>query len=92
MSGVQISSGTLFYKEKDMQFRVKFKAELPNGKVLEGIEEEASWFLIDQRGNFYSHSPMKPITPCDKAYKELIPLIKIGEEYLTIKEIEERLK
>lgn len=74
-----------------MNFRVQFKAQLPNGQILEGIESEASWFLIDQCGNFYSHGPMKSITPCRKEYIELVPLIKIGNEYLTIEEIEERL-
>lgn len=79
-------------KENDIKFRVKYEIEL-NGKSLKGIETEASWFLIDQRGNMYSHSPTEPIRPIPKEYyKSAIPLVKIGEEWLSINEIEQRLK
>ncbi len=76
-----------------MQFRVKYKINHPTlDDPIEGVETEASWYLIDQRGNFYSHSPMKPIESCDmRMYEELTPLILINGEYLTIKEIEERI-
>lgn len=73
-----------------LQFRVKYKFRL-NDEIREGIETEASWFYLDQRGGFYSSSPMRPITPCEKDYDELIPLIKINDEYLTIEEISDRL-
>lgn len=77
-------------ENKRLIFRVKYKLEHA-GTEREGIEEEASWFLIDQRGTFYSHGPMRPVMPCDNDYTELIPLIKIGEEYLSVEEIERRL-
>ena len=77
-----------------MKFKVKYKfRDESSPEPYEGIESEASWFLIDQRGNFYSHGPIEPIKPIkDGTYEELIPLIKIGEEYLSVKEIEERIK
>lgn len=71
------------------QFRVKYNFTV-NGEKYTGIETEASWYLIDQQGNFYSYSPLKPITPCDMSmYKELTPLFKIENSYLSIKEIDE---
>lgn len=75
---------------KKLNFQVKFKAKV-NGKLIEGIETEASWFLIDQRGNFYSHAPMRPIESCEQVYEYIEPLIKINDEYLSISEIEKRL-
>ena len=74
-----------------MKLRVKYEIEL-HGERHSGIESAASWFLIDQQGNMYSHSPMEPIRPIEKEYyKSAIPLIKIGEEWLSIEEIEQRL-
>lgn len=70
-------------------FRVKWAAEIC-GEKREGIEEEASWFLIDQQGKLYSYGPLKPVTPCCH-YESVEPLIKIGEEYLSVEEIERRL-
>lgn len=75
-----------------LQFRVKYKGTLPNGKEIEGIEEEASWYLVDQVGRFYSYGPMSPVTPCNMDfYDELAPLIKVNDEYLTIEEISVRM-
>lgn len=74
-----------------MKFKIKFKAEM-NGRIIEGIESEASWFLIDQQGKFYSYGPLKGIISCGDEYLEMEPLIKINDEYLTIKEIEKRIK
>ena len=74
----------------DLKFRVKWKATL-NGEVHEGIEEEASWFLVDQQGHFYSYGPMRPVVPCDDDYDELIPLIKIKGRYMSISDIESTL-
>lgn len=71
-----------------LQFKVKYKATLPDGQRIEGLEEEASWFLIDQRGSFFSHGPMQPVRPCEDEYDELTPLIKIGNRYLSVEEIE----
>lgn len=74
-----------------MKFRVKYNAIVSNQEI-SGIEAEAGWFLIDQQGKFYSYGPMRPIKPCGDKYQELIPLIKVHDEWLTIKEIEERIK
>lgn len=57
----------------------------------EGIEYETGWFLVDQQGNFYLNSPVEPIRPRGHSYKDLIPLIKINDEWLTIEEIENRI-
>ena len=76
-------------QDENLKFRVNVKVTI--GDTQHEIEEtEASWYLVDQQGNFYSHSPMKPITPCTKE-DSLEFKLKIGEEYLTVKEIEERL-
>jgi len=77
-----------------MQFRVKYKFEA-DGEIQEGIESEASWFLIDQQGNFYNYEPMGPIHPVSEEYTELIPLIKIGDKWLSVEEVQaeiDRLK
>ncbi len=75
---------------KKLCFQVKYRFS-HNGQTHEGIEEEASWFLIDQRGNFYGSGPMEPPYPIKDEYEELIPLIKIDDEYLSVEEIEQRL-
>ena len=75
---------------KPVRFKVKYKLDI-NGFKSEGIEEEASWFYLDQRGKFYSDGPMSPIRPCGSDYEELIPLLKINNEYLTIDEIEKKM-
>jgi len=72
-------------------FRVKFKWDI-DGKVTEGIVEESSWYLMDQRGGFYVSGPFQPPTPCDEEHSEFTALLLINGEYLTISEIEERLK
>ena len=73
-------------------FRVRYKYSV-DGVHISGIQEEASWYLVDQRGAFYTDSPMGPVKPVDmNIYTELIPLIKIGNEYLSVSEIEERIK
>lgn len=74
-----------------LQFRVAYEFEL-NGEKYSGTESEASWFYIDQRGAFYDSSPLRPISPVGEKYTKLIPLIKIGDEYLSVDEIEKRLK
>ena len=77
---------------KPLQFRVRYTFEI-DGVEREGIETEASWYYIDQRGCFYSNRPFQPIMPIrEGVYKELQPLIKIGDEYLTVEEIEERME
>jgi len=75
-----------------LQFRVKYKINMGDGKFVEGVEEEASWYYLDQRGKFYSSGPMRPIMPCDMERQELTPLIKINDHYLSVDEIEELLK
>lgn len=77
---------------KPLQFRVKYKVQMPE-KMVEGIETEASWYYLDQRGKFYSNAPMRPIIPCDMdMYEELTPLIKIGEKYMSVDEIEDLIQ
>ena len=76
-------------QDKNLKFRVNVKFTL--GDTQHEVEEtEASWYLVDQQGNFYYHSPMQPIRPCVKE-DSLEFKLKIGEEYLTIEEIEKRL-
>ena len=78
--------------EKPLCFKVRYEFEI-EGRAHKGIETEASWYYLDQRGNFYSNAPFKEIVECDMSiYKELTPLIKINNEYLSIKEIERRIK
>ena len=74
-----------------MKFKVKWEAEV-SGKKFSGVESTASWFLVDQQGKMYSYGPMEPIRPIGKAYTKCEPLIQIGEEWLSISEIEERIK
>ena len=74
-----------------LQFRVEYEFEIDDRKY-SGVETEASWFYIDQRGEFYDSSPLRPISPVGEKYTKLIPLIKIGDEYLSVDEIEKRLK
>ena len=74
-----------------LTFQIKYKAQIPNGPLIEGIEEEGSWFLVDQIGKVWSCGPMKSPRLIGPEYLEAIPLIKIGEEYLSIDEITKRL-
>jgi len=75
-----------------MQFRVLWEAEI-DGKIHEGIEPEGSWFLIDQQGKMFVHGPCEPIRPVGaKEYIDLVPLIKINNEWLAIDEIEKRIR
>ena len=69
---------------------MKWEAEI-DGKIQGGIEEEASWFLVDQRGGFYDSGPTRPPRSCDEKYRKLVPLIKIKNEYLSVDEIERRM-
>jgi len=71
----------------DLMIRVKFKATV-NGKTIEGVEEEASWFLFDQRGGVYSSAPFKRPELCNDQYDEIIPLIKIKDNYMSVGDIE----
>jgi len=67
-----------------MKFRVKWKL----GDE-EGIEPEASWFLMDQQGNFWTYGPLSPPRQVAKGeYDELTPLIQIGGRWLSVAEIE----
>jgi|LSQX01.3.fsa_nt_gb hypothetical protein len=77
-------------KDETVKFRVGYEFTI-KGKKYTGEETEASWYLIDQQGGFYSYGPIKPIRPCIDEDK-LEFRLKIGEEYLTVSEIEKRLK
>ena len=76
-------------RDKNVMFRVGYEFEI-DGKTHSGEETEASWYLIDQQGKFYSYGPMEPIKPCTKESKLEVRL-KINNEYLTVKEIKKRL-
>ncbi len=67
-----------------MKYRVKWKKD---GE--EGVESEASWFLVDQQGKFWAYGPMTPVRMVSRAeYDELTPLIQIGGRWLSVEEIE----
>ena len=78
--------------KSEVKFKVRFIAKHPHdsSKRISGIESEQSYFLVDQQGNMYEYSPMRPIVPINDLYLECEPLIKIGEEWLSIKEIEKK--
>lgn len=66
---------------------MRFKVHWKKGND-EGIESEASWFLVDQQGHFYVHGPLSPIRRVLKEeYDELTPLIQIDDKWLSIKEL-----
>lgn len=77
-------------RDEKVKFRVGYEFTI-NGNKQTGEETEASWYLIDQQGKFYSYGPMQPIEPCTEEDK-LEFRLKIGDEYLTISEIEKRMK
>jgi hypothetical protein len=76
--------------DNTVKFRTGYEYTL-KGEKITGVEGETGKFLIDQQGNFYSYGNTSPITPCTLADK-LEFLLKIGDEYLTVSEIEKRLK
>ena len=56
-------------EDMKLQYRVEYEFEI-DGKKYSGVETEASWFYIDQRGAFYDSAPMRPISPVgEKIYK-----------------------
>jgi len=67
--------------------RVKWRATI-GGELREGVEEEGSWFMFDQSGGIYSHGPFKPLELCGQEYEEIIPLIKIKGNYMSVADIE----
>ena len=71
----------------DLRIRVKWKAKI-GATIQEGIETEASWFLFDQAGGVYASGPFTPPAPCEDDYIELIPLIKIKDQYMSVGDIE----
>ena len=78
-------------KNKKTVFRVQFKWDI-DGKITEGIAEESSWYLMDQRGHFYTSGPFQPPSLCDEEHSEFTALILVNGEYLSVTEIEKRLK
>lgn len=73
-----------------MKFRVDYEAVV-SGETLSGVETEASWFLVDQCGKMYFHGPMEPIRPIGREYTRCEPLIQLGDEWLSIEQITDRL-
>jgi hypothetical protein len=81
----------LWERGERMTFRVEWEAVI-NGNAVSGVESEASWFLVDQQGKMYSYGPMRPVKPIDSSYTKCQPLIKIGKEWFSVREIERRLE
>jgi hypothetical protein len=78
---------------KRLRFKVEWEAKHPDtGEIISGTDSEGSWFLLDQRGEFFSYGPLRPISKCGDKYISLIPKIKVGDEYLSIEEIEALIK
>ena len=63
---------------REIGFRVYYEMELPNGEIINGMEESWSWFLLTQTGEIMEYGPMRPPSRPDKEYKKLIPLFYIG--------------
>ena len=74
-----------------IQFRVDYEFTL-NGETHRGIEEEASWFLVDQQGKMWSYGPMMPVRPLEPEYSRATVLIGINGEWLSVAQIEALLK
>lgn len=80
-------------KGKPLQFKVKYAFQLPGEeRAHTGIAELSNYYMIDQRGLMYESSPGRPIGVCPNSYTELTPLIKIGDEFLSIEEIEGKIE
>lgn len=77
-------------QDNNFRFRVKCRFSVRDS-VYTREESEAGWYLVDQMGRFYTYGPVESPKPClDEALLEI--KIKIGSEWLTIAEIEARLK
>lgn len=74
--------------KSDLKIRVDWEATV-HGKKHTNIEDENSWFLFDQRGGIYSMEPLHGLEPKNERYDNITPLIKINDDYLSIKEIED---
>ena len=61
---------------RENKFRVYYEYEI-DGEIHNGIESEASWFLLTQSGELLQHGPLSPLRDC-KEYKKLIPLFYTG--------------
>ena len=73
-----------------MKFKVEWEAVI-NGNKMSGVESEESWFLVDQQGNMYTYVPTKPLKSTELEYTKCVPLFKIGDEWLSFEEIEQRI-
>lgn len=58
------------------KFRVYYEA-LINGKIVKGVESEASWFALTQTGSLLEVSPCRSYTEA-QGYKVLKPLMCTG--------------
>ena len=74
-----------------MKSKLKFRVKWKTSKG-EGIEEQNSGFMVDQQGTMYFHDSTRPLQYVSTDdYQECEPLIKIGDEWLSVDEIEKRL-
>jgi antitoxin component HigA of HigAB toxin-antitoxin module len=62
-----------------------------NGIVSKEIATEENWFLLSQSGHLYTHSPANQVPEDAVGYDSLTVRFKIGDKYLSIKEIKKEL-
>lgn len=92
MAKKPIPASSDIHLDCSLSFRIDYEAQL-NGRTIKGEETEANWYYVDQRGRLFSSGPMMPITPvCNPPYTKVVAKVKIGEEWLTIEEIEKRIQ
>ena len=77
--------------DEPIVWQLDFAATLPWGEEIKGVESEGSWFLIDQRGKVWEYGPAKAPAPLGNEYTRAIPLLKVGDNYMTWAEIISRL-
>ena len=62
---------------REIKFRVWCEFEI-DGKLEKSMESSASWFLLTQTGELWSHGLSESPRPIGKEYKKAIPLFYTG--------------